>query len=107
MGQVIFDYQGLGPGRGHPLLVVVRPASVVPSLNLFHDVRQCRKAVRELVVVVHLGFQVREEILGGSAVPTHACQSHRLGDLLPSTPLLKFTGGVLRPEIECKIAPSG
>lgn len=77
----------------------MRPAPVVPRLDIFHDGRPRRKMILKIGVVIHLRFQVREEIFGYGVIPTHPGQPHGLGDFVSRTPLLKLPGGILRASV--------
>ena len=45
------------------------PAPVVPGLDVFHDRGPGGHVMWKIVVVVHLGLQMREERLGDCVIP--------------------------------------
>ena len=51
------------------------------------------------VVVVELGFEMREPVLGHRVVPADSGAAHRLGNAVASTPGLKLCRGILTASV--------
>lgn len=85
--------------RAEPAVVRVGAATVVPTLDVFHHRGARTEVVGELLLVEHLGLQMREEILGDGIVPAHPDLAHGLSDSVRLTPVLELRRGVLSTSV--------
>src|SRR5699024_9729509 len=76
-----------GPGvyRWVPVGAFVGAASVVPGLDIVEHGGFGLTVGGEAIVVVELGLEMREPVLGHGVVPADSGAAHRLGDPVAST----------------------